>query len=134
MPVIGADRKGGSMVNLEVIQKALAAHGSWKARLRQAIGSGKFEVGAETVKLDNQCEFGKWLYGTELSAVEKQTEHYVTVKKLHAQFHQEAAKVVELATSGQKDKAEAAIGLSGSYGQASHALTEAMVKWRGSLE
>ena len=87
------------MVNLEILEKAIAAHASWKARLRTAVSTGKFDVPVSTVKLDNQCEFGKWLYGPELSASDRQTKNYRTVKQLHAQFHLDAAKVVELATS-----------------------------------
>jgi chemoreceptor zinc-binding protein len=121
------------MLNLDAIQKAIAAHTGWKARLRTAVSTGKFEVATATVEADNQCDFGKWLYGSELSATEKATDHFRSVKQLHAQFHREAATVVSLATSGQKDKAEAAIGLEGSYSKASRALTEAMVKWRESV-
>lgn len=121
------------MLNLDAIQKAIAAHTGWKARLRTAISNGKFEVAVATVRADNQCEFGKWLYGSELSDSEKSTDHYQTVKQLHARFHQEAAAVVSLATSGEKEKAEAAIGMDGSYSKASRLLTEAMVKWRESI-
>jgi chemoreceptor zinc-binding protein len=121
------------MVNSDVIQKALAAHSSWKARLRMAIGTGKFDVPVSTVKADNQCEFGKWLYGSELSVAEKQSEHYLSAKQLHAEFHQEAAQVLEWATSGRTAKAEESIGLGGSYSKASNVLTKAMVKWRESL-
>jgi chemoreceptor zinc-binding protein len=121
------------MVNVDTIQKAIAAHAGWKARLRTAVSTGKFDGTASTVNVDNQCEFGKWLYGSGITAAEKETEHYRTVRQLHAQFHQEAAKVIEWATSGQKDKAEEAIGLGGGYTKASQVLTEAMVKWRTSL-
>ncbi len=89
------------MTNVEALQKAIAAHSSWKARLRTAVISGKFDIAPDTVKADNQCEFGKWLYGPEPSAAEKAAEHYRTVKQLHTQFHQEAAKVALWATSGQ---------------------------------
>ena len=121
------------MINVDVLQKAIAAHSGWKARLRTAVNSGKFDFTTDTVKADNQCDFGKWLYGSEPSAADRQTEHYRTVKQLHAQFHQEAAKVVELATSGHKETAETAIGMGGTYSKASQALTEAMVKWRESV-
>jgi hypothetical protein len=121
------------MANIEKLQQAIAAHASWKARLRNAISTGKLEVAIGTVKADDQCEFGKWLYGRELSAAEKQSEHYITVKQLHAQFHREAATVAELATTGKKDAAEKALGTGSSYQTASSALTEAMTKWRMSL-
>jgi len=119
------------MVNAEAIEKGIAAHAAWKARLRAAIKSGKFEVPVATVSKDNQCEFGKWLYG--LSGNEAQTEHFSAVKRLHARFHEEAAKVVTLATSGQTGKAEEAIGVQGDYTKVSAELTHALVVWRNSL-
>ena len=119
------------MVNLEAIQKGIAAHSAWKARLRTAVSSGKFDVLAATVAMDNQCEFGKWLYG--LSADDKRTEQFNTVRRLHAQFHEEAARVVVWATSGQSEKAEQALALGGSYAKASSELTGAMVSWRNNL-
>ena len=119
------------MVDAKAIEKGIAAHAAWKARLRAAISSGKFEVSVATVGMDNQCEFGKWLYG--LSADDTQTGHFSTVKKLHAQFHQEAAKVVTWATTGQTGKAEEAIGMEGNYANVSADLTRAMVAWRTSL-
>ena len=121
------------MLNVDAIQDAIAAHSFWKARLRTAVSSEKFDVAIATVKADDQCDFGKWLYGPTLSAAEKETERCRTVKQLHAQFHQEAARVVEWATSGQKNKAEEAMGSGGSYSRASRLLTEAMVRWRESL-
>ncbi len=118
------------MINVDMIQKAIAAHASWKSRLRSAVDTGKFDAPASTVKVDNQCEFGKWLYGSDFSAEDKKTENYRTAIDLHAKFHQEAAKVVEWATSGHKDEAEKAIGLGGNYTKASSELTQELVKWR----
>ncbi len=121
------------MTKLEMIEKGMAAHAGWKARLRSAINLGKFDGQVSTVRADSLCDFGKWLYSAELSTEEKQSEHYRAVKRLHAEFHQEAAKVVDCLTSGQKDTAEKAIGMGGTYAKASMALTEVMVKWRESL-
>jgi hypothetical protein len=64
-----------------------------------------------------------WEYGSELTTTETQSSHYRTVKRLHAQFHKEAARVVDLATSGQKDAAEAAIGMDSKYAEVSSAFT-----------
>jgi hypothetical protein len=122
-----------NMVKVEIIEKAIAAHAQWKARLRTAAGSGKFDIPTDKVRADNQCEFGKWLYGSELTAAEKQTHHYLDVKQLHAQFHREAAKVVDLANSGQKAEVEKAISMGGNYAKSSSALTSAMISWRESL-
>jgi len=121
------------MIIVEAIQKAIAAHSSWKSRLRAAIDTGKFDVPPAVIKVDNQCEFGKWLYGPDFSAAEKLTQNYRSAVDLHAQFHKEAAQVVEWATSGQKDLADKAMGLEGSYTKASSALTRELVKWRLTL-
>jgi hypothetical protein len=121
------------VIKLEALDKAIAAHAAWKARLRSAANSGKFDGMTTVVKADNRCDLGKWLHSASLSAGDKQTEHYRKVKQLHAEFHQEAAKVVELALSGQKDAAQEAIGIGGPYTKVSSALTDAMVQWRDSL-
>ncbi len=121
------------MIIVDMIQKAIAAHLSWKTRLKSGLATGKFDVTPVDIKLDNLCEFGKWLYGPDFSAAEKQTKNYRTAIDLHAKFHQEAAKVVEWGTSGHKDEAEKAMGLEGSYTKASSALTKELVEWRLTL-
>lgn len=121
------------MISADLLTKAIAAHSSWKARLRSAIHTGKSDIPATQVRTDNQCEFGKWLYGSTLSSGEKQSEHYKTVRHLHAQFHVEAAKVLEWAIAGNKNAAEQALGLGGSCGKIASELTQATAKWRDSL-
>jgi len=118
------------MLNVEMIQKAIAAHAGWKARLRTAVDTGKFDATPAIVRTDNRCEFGKWLYGPDFTAAEKETQNYRTAIDLHAKFHLEAANVVDLATSGRKSEAEQAIGMEGSYTKASSALTKELVQWR----
>ncbi|MGA3028686.1 MAG: CZB domain-containing protein [Bryobacteraceae bacterium] len=115
-------------VNPEVLRKAVVAHSAWKSRLQAAIASGKLDIPVSTVKADNQCPFGKWLWGSELSALDKQTEQYRTLKKLHAEFHEEASRVAQFAISGQKQTAEKAMGLSSDFGRASSALLNALAQ------
>jgi hypothetical protein len=122
-----------AMIIVEMIQKAIAAHAGWKSRLRAAVDTGKFDVAPAVIRTDNQCEFGKWMHGTDFSAADKLTRNYRAAMELHAKFHQEAAKVAELATSGHKDEACLAMGLEGSYTKASSALTKELVAWRLAL-
>lgn len=77
------------MLNVEMIQKAIAAHASWKARLGTAVDTGKFDVASDVVRTDNRCEFGKWLYGQDFTAAEKETQNFRAAVALHAKFHQE---------------------------------------------
>jgi methyl-accepting chemotaxis protein len=120
-----------SSVDLAMLQTAINAHSAWRARLKAASASGKFDVPVSTVKADNQCQFGKWLCGADLPPAQKQTEQYRKVKRLHAQFHEEASKVAQFAISGQRDAADKALGLSGDFSKTSSALMDAIHQWGG---
>ena len=65
------------------IEKAIAAHGAWKERLEGAIETGKIDIPVETIKVDNQCEFGKWLYGEGAAVAADHADRYAKVKELH---------------------------------------------------
>jgi hypothetical protein len=79
------------MANKEELDKAIAAHGLWKARLKSAIDTRKLETDVETIRSENQCSFGKWLFGPTLTSADRSSLHYVTIKALHAEFHKTAA-------------------------------------------
>ena len=38
------------MINKEEIDKAIAAHGMWKTRLKQAIDTGEIDLPVETIR------------------------------------------------------------------------------------
>ncbi len=119
------------MINKEEISNAIAAHGKWKQRLIDAIETGKSEFTVALLKVDNLCDFGKWLYS--LSAEEKLSPYWNEVQKLHAKFHTEAAKILDLAVKGKVNEAKEAISLGKDYMKCSGELTRAMMKWRDSL-
>ncbi len=116
------------------INKAIGAHGMWKVRLKNAVATGKTEVPIPKIKVDNQCDFGKWLYGTTITFADKNSDHYKKVKELHAKFHEIAGKAAELATSGKKEEAEKMINTGGEYAKASAALSAAMMAWLDSAK
>lgn len=121
------------MADKAEIDKAIGAHGMWKSRLKQAIETGKADTPVETIQSDNQCAFGKWLYGSTLSSTDKTSNHYKTVKDLHASFHKAAGKVAELAMAGKKTDAEKLMGMDGEFTTVSSKLTTAMMEWKKSL-
>ncbi len=118
------------MVNDEAIQAAIWAHAGWKKRLKEIIESGRVDVPIAKIRADDQCDFGRWLYGREISAEEKASEHYRAVKELHAEFHEQAAAVAELAIHGKIAEATKAMDLFGEYARASSKLTNALAEWR----
>jgi len=116
------------MNHIQEITKAVGAHGLWKQRITLAIKDGRSDTDPAHVEMDNQCDFGKWLYG--LPSVDQNSEHFKRVKVLHANFHKEAAKVLRLAITGQKAAAEKSLDLGGAYAKSSSDLTLAMMNWK----
>lgn len=119
------------MLNTEEITKAIAAHGMWKQRLRKAIEEGNSEYTVDKLKVDNLCDFGKWLHS--LSSEEKKSTHWPTIQQLHAKFHIEAAHILDLAIKGKIKEAEEAMAIGKNFTMLSGELTSAMMKWKNSL-
>lgn len=111
------------------INRAIAAHGIWKGRLRTAIETGKSDIPVSKIRVDNQCDFGKWLYGSSITMDVKNSDHYKKCKEAHAKFHEAAAKVVELAVNKETAEAEKMMKMGGEYARASSDLTAVMMAW-----
>jgi hypothetical protein len=87
------------------ISKAMDAHALWKEKLVAAIESGYIDKTVDEIKVDNNCAFGKWLYGNELSEEIKHSDGYLKVQQIHSEFHHIAARIAELAIFGDKQAA-----------------------------
>ncbi len=111
------------------IKNAVGAHGMWKKKLKNAVNTGKINIQIPTIKADNQCSFGKWLYGATITENEKNSSHYQKVRELHAVFHEKASKVAQLAISGHKADAMRMLEANGEFTVASAALTTSMMDW-----
>ena len=117
-----------SEMELHPIDRAIAAHARWKSLLRQAIEAGRSEWTAERVRPDDQCDFGRWLLAR--SPAEKASAHFQTVRELHAKFHLEASRVLELALAGRGSEATAAMAIGSPFAAVSSKLTTAMTAWK----
>jgi hypothetical protein len=113
------------------LQSAIAAHGLWKVRLRQAVrgdGSGPM-LDVATARADDLCEFGQWLYGVrdpELVA----SVMFEEVRELHSECHRVSAEVLRSIAEGRHGEAAEAIGHRGCWTQASVALTSRLLDWQ----
>lgn len=119
------------MDNVTDIEQAIQTHTQWMSQLRQAVLDALSGIDVQTVRADSHCEFGKWLRGPGLSANDRLTDHYLEVRRLHAEFHDLAGKIVELAAAGRV--AEAYTLLYGEYITLSGRLILAMRAWQASL-
>lgn len=113
------------------IEKAIGSHALWMSHLRQAILEAHSTIDVEKVRAEDECEFGKWLYGPRLSAEDRASSYYGEVKHLHAEFHRLAARVVEMASSGRTRDAYDL--LYGEYMTMSGQLAIAMRAWQDKL-
>jgi purine-binding chemotaxis protein CheW len=79
--------------------------------------------------MDNQCEFGKWLY--EQASVEfQQSAQYQQVKQLHTTFHQEVARILEVALQGRQSDAMKMVGMDSNFAKTSDALVAELLEGR----
>jgi hypothetical protein len=111
------------------INAGIGAHGMWKTRLQKAVADGKSEFTPAAVAVDNQCAFGKWLYGITDPQVTASAE-YRECRALHRDFHALAGKVLSLAIGGNKAEAQKSLGPGGEYATLSAGLTRAMMNWK----
>jgi methyl-accepting chemotaxis protein len=109
------------------IVKAVAAHGMWKARLQNAIDTGKIEQDPKSVECDNLCEFGKWMHGP-IDVELKSMPDYRQVLDQHASFHKIAAKVLRAVQVGQKDEAKKLMDTE--YTNTSMKLVQLLSAWK----
>jgi ElaB/YqjD/DUF883 family membrane-anchored ribosome-binding protein len=116
----------------EQIDKAIAAHGSWKARLGKVVEEGRSETPIATIKASDECAFGRWLK-QEFPPTEKQTADFQRIDALHRKFHQCAGTIAELACAGKPDEARAELGSEGCYHRASTELVTALTAWKRRL-
>ena len=114
----------------ENIDKAIAAHGAWKERLTNTIASGTSDFDPDVVKQPDKCEFGKWLYGGDISTAAKDSDYYTKSVDLHAQFHVEAGKILSLALQGKKAEAEGLMGDDSEFVKLSSTLTGLLNEWK----
>jgi hypothetical protein len=117
------------MASQAMIEQAIASHGAWRTRLGQAIAAGRADVDVAKVKRDDLCELGRWLY-READSIDRRSPGYTRVRQLHAAFHLETARVLELAVQGRQADAEAAIAMHTPFAATSAALTAALAAWR----
>jgi len=112
------------------ITKAIGTHGAWKKRLSTAIANGMHTEDVSIVAQDDQCEFGRWLHGSNPTGSDQ--GHHQAATTLHAAFHKEAANTLRLISAGNKAQAEASIAHGGAFTKTSEVLCNTMIEWRQS--
>lgn len=113
------------MATADELNKAIGAHGLWKAKLQIAIETGKCDVLAGDARRDDKCEFGKWLL----------TQPHVNprarrVTDLHKRFHGAVGSVLDAALAGKRADAQRLSKDGSEYANISMLLTREMMDWK----
>jgi len=104
--------------------EVIGAHVMWKQRLTAFLAGDATEaLDPETIRLDNRCALGQWIYGD--GAAMSQLPRYDEVRDLHAQFHWLAADIVKLHLAGNTTEAEKL--LQGDYTRLSEKLKHRII-------
>lgn len=113
------------------IEEAIGAHARWMVELSRAVLEARPDIDAADLRATDCCELGRWLYGPSFSSADREAETYREVDRLHGEFHEMAARVVELAAEGRS--AEAYALLYGDYVTLSGRLAMALRVWQSRL-
>jgi hypothetical protein len=113
------------------LDEAITAHSQWRIRLQNVIaGTSREVLDPQVVGADNKCQLGQWIYGE--ARVHARLAEYERLVKEHAAFHQCAAQVLKLSSTGQKEAA-ALMVKSGEFHQASLRTITAIRQLRGKI-
>lgn len=115
------------MTHADEIKKAIASHGLWKSRLRQAIDSGRSQWSVEEIAAEGDCELGRWLQAAEPTG--EGAERVERIRALHRKFHREAAQVLQLAHGGQRSVANMAMAAGSPFDRLTSELTRELLLW-----
>jgi hypothetical protein len=124
---------GGVQVNkVRDIEEAIASHAVWMSEMRQAVLDARLgSIEVEDIRAEDRCQFGRWLTGPLLTPEDRETDIYREVRRLHAEFHELAAQIVEKAARGQTVDAYAL--LYGEYVTMSGRLALSLRAWHERL-
>jgi len=112
---------------IDAIRTAIGAHGVWKLRLKTALNTGKTDLQPDVLCRDDQCEFGRWLYGPTIPAEVRSGPCYEDVRKKHADFHKTLSDIVGEHLKGNSEASKKL--LEGAFEEKSKILTHKMQSW-----
>lgn len=101
------------LVDPTFVAEIIAAHGLWKYRLHQAIAERSSAFDPATVRVDNACPLGKWLYAEARTVVPH--DLFERVKGMHAAFHQMTGDLLQRSLAGETEAVQRATAPGGEY-------------------
>jgi hypothetical protein len=121
--------KHGSELTLD---KALSAHAEWKARLRAA-AQAKETLDLDTIRRDDCCDLGRWLYadGQRLYGTKPEFVHLVDK---HKEFHLVTGMVAGIINGKDFETSKSMIEGSSQFASASMDVGMAILKLKKAVK
>lgn len=109
------------------LKDAIAAHGTWKLKLRTSVNSGKAAQSADEIACHTCCAFGIWMHDPRIVDEHGASIPYRVIDRLHAEFHAVAADITDLVIAGDVNRAKTM--LETTFNEHSTHLVRGMTKW-----
>ncbi len=112
--------------------EAVEAHVAWKRRLGDYLnGRSDEQMNSQYICRDNLCVLGKWIHGPGKTRFNK-IELFRQLLEEHAEFHKQAALVVEAHQAGKTAQAESM--LADGFARQSKKTVDCLVKLHAQVE
>ncbi len=111
---------------------ALSVHTMWHLRLRHAITAGIADVPPLEVRRPMASEFAEWLCSPAFDDQTRATRPYKAIWKLHEEFHEHAADVMEQVIA--RDPMAARALLDGPFHECSSRIYRILTLWRAEVQ
>lgn len=98
------------------------SHAQWKAKFKAAIDN-KQQLDVALIAKDNCCNLGKWLYDAQSIAEYGHLDSYKHCLTVHADFHQEAARIAALINDADYTNATTQMAHSSIYAKLSNTVS-----------
>ncbi|MFN7937264.1 MAG: CZB domain-containing protein [Bryobacteraceae bacterium] len=113
------------------LTEVIISHAQWRQRFADYLeGHGQMDLAQ--VEADNQCPYGRWLYGEGLEY--RDLPEFGAVVESHRRFHAAAGQVMRLAPTLPPGKALDLISLNSVFANASMAFVTALCMFRDVVE
>lgn len=96
--------------------------------MREAIKTGSSDESPAAMRRDDTGEFGQWIHH-DISSEDKASPHHPAATELHARFHIQAAKILELVLAGQARQAAEAFGAGSEFAGTAMAFDSELIAW-----
>lgn len=109
------------------ITAAIAAHHAWMGRLKTAADYGRSSVDVATTQREDACPIGQWLT-RDISPALRARPLYERTRTLHASFHREAARVLDLGLK-RDERAKTELADGGQFARVAGELRRTLYDW-----